>query len=151
MYSDPHLKAFPTPGIQWPQLAICGVSLLSQCLSSGLWTRFLLCMKSHVNNPSVQNEHLHGFGQPHPQSNEHSLLSLFFSLGQSPLVILPPIFLTTYKAVILTHKGGILDSVEQALGGIQSHEADEDRLKFNLISLSLLPFLVVPWFFTQDT
>lgn len=101
-------------------------------------------MKSHVNNPSVQNEHLHGFGQPHPQSNEHSLLSLFFSLGQSPLVILPPIFLTTYKAVILTHKGGILDSVEQALGGIQSHEADEDRLKFNLISLSLLPFLVVP-------
>lgn len=107
-------------------------------------------MKSCVNNPSVQNEHLHCFGQPHPQSNEHSPLSLFFSSGQSPLFILPTIFPTTYKAVILIHKERIPDSVEQALGWIQSHEAEEDGTKFKLISLSLLPFLVVPQFFTQD-
>lgn len=83
MYSDPHLKAIPPPGIQWPQVAICGASLLSQCLSGGLWTRLLLCMNSRVNNPSVQNEHLQCFGQPHLQSNEHSALSLLAPQGKA--------------------------------------------------------------------
>ena len=149
MYSDPHLKAIPTPGTG-PQLAICDVSLLSQCLSGGLRARFLLCMKSCVNSPSVQSEHLHCFGQPHPQSNEHSPLPLFFSLGQSPLFILPAIFPTTYKALILIHKGGIPGSVGHAIGQIQSHEADEGRIKFKLLSLSLLLFPVAAQFFTQD-
>ena len=108
-------------------------------------------MKSCVNDPSVPNEHLQGFGQPHPQSNEHSPLSFVFLLGgRSPLFILPPIFPTTYKAVTLVHKGGIPGSVEQALGRMQSHEADEDGIKFKLTSLSLLPFLVDPQFFTED-